>query len=92
MCLAKLHNFCIDERDIQQEIYAPDEAYIELFGAVPMDSVVDARHQPIPLQLLGGGIILMTYQKRIGVDESDLEKTIQMECSLVSACWKTYAI
>jgi hypothetical protein len=54
-CLAKLHNFCIDERDKQDRIYAPDEAYIEMHGAVPLDSVTNADHQQIPVQLLGGG-------------------------------------
>ena len=55
MCLAKLHNFCIDESDNQDIMYAPDEAYIELFGAVPLESTPNAGRQTIPLQLLGGG-------------------------------------
>ena len=54
-CLAKLHNFCIDERDNHDTIYAPDEAYIELHGAVPMQAVQHAGHQLIPVQLLGAG-------------------------------------
>lgn len=54
-CLAKLHNFCISQRDRQCAIYAPDEACIELHGAVPMQYVQHAGNQLIPVQLLGAG-------------------------------------
>ena len=55
MCLAKLHNFCINENDKQKKLYAPDEANIELFGAVPLQTVQNAGHQQIPVQLLDAG-------------------------------------
>lgn len=55
ICLAKLHNFCIDERDKQHQMYAPDEANIELFGAVPLQTVQHSGLQRVPVQLLDGG-------------------------------------
>ena len=53
--LAKLHNFCVDQNDANHKIYASDEAYIELHGAVPMDRVQHSGNQSIPLQLIGAG-------------------------------------
>jgi hypothetical protein len=62
MCLAKLHNFCIDERDGGvSQIMARDEANLELEGAVPLESYnsnsAEGQHsqQPLPLQLIGAG-------------------------------------
>ena len=53
--LAKLHNFCIDEGEDQVLPYAPDEAYIEFFGAVPLITQPETGRQGIPLNLLGAG-------------------------------------
>ena len=63
MCLAKLHNFCIDERETSiSPLTAVDEATIELDGAVPLqhyDADTDegqfTAQQGLPLQLIDAG-------------------------------------
>ena len=63
MCLAKLHNFCIDERETSiSPLTAVDEATLELNGAVPLQQY-DAdtaegqftAQQGLPLQLIDAG-------------------------------------
>jgi DDE superfamily endonuclease len=63
MCLGKLHNYCIDERDTSiSPLIATDEATLELGGAVPLQPY-DSRTSegqltnqlPLPMQLMGGG-------------------------------------
>ncbi len=55
ICLRKLLTFCIDEFDIHEKIYAPNEANIELFGSVPLQTVQHAGHQQMQVQLLDAG-------------------------------------
>lgn len=63
MCLARLHNYCIDEREtIISPLTATDEATIELEGAVPLQpygwDTPEGQHtsnQPLPMQLIGAG-------------------------------------
>ena len=51
IALAKLHNFCIEEKDNDVPAMASaDELVIEMEGAVPLETA-----DRIPLQLLGGG-------------------------------------
>ena len=73
MCLAKLHNFCINEREsIISPMIANDEANIELEGAVPLQSynlnTPEGQHtsqQPLPMQLLGAGNHFNDMSRRV---------------------------
>jgi hypothetical protein len=56
MALAKLHNYCIDQKDSDvQSMTAQDEGYIEELGAVPLEYDARTNGQLIPRQLIGGG-------------------------------------
>jgi hypothetical protein len=54
LALARLHNFCIDERQSIEDMTARDARHIEREGAVPleMDGQADVL---LPRQLIGGG-------------------------------------
>jgi hypothetical protein len=63
MCLGRLHNYCIDERDTSiSPLIATNKATLELGGAVPLQPY-DSRTSegqlmnqlPLPMQLMGGG-------------------------------------
>ena len=56
LALAKLHNFCIDQKEVQVEsMTAQDERYIEEQGAVPLEDDPRTNGQQIPRQLIGAG-------------------------------------
>jgi hypothetical protein len=56
VALARLHNFCIDQKQLQIEnMIAPDERYIERLGAVPLEEDSRMNGQRIPRHLIGGG-------------------------------------
>lgn len=52
--LAKLHNFCTDERELIETLPARDTSHLEQVGGVPL--VANANHEVLlPQQLMGGG-------------------------------------
>ena len=77
MCLAKLHNFCIDERGSNNSpIMACDEANLELEGAVSLESynsnTAEGQHsqQALSLKLIGAGNHFLACQQ-VFVDNED---------------------
>lgn len=54
LALARLHNFCIDEKQSIENSTAQDVSHIEQDGGVPLELDVDADVM-VPQQLLGGG-------------------------------------
>ena len=56
IALAKLHNFCIDEKDLKVPAVPPiDELRTEMQGGVPLETTTMTGRNPIPRQLIGGG-------------------------------------
>jgi hypothetical protein len=71
--LARLHNFCIDQKQIQIEnMTARDERYIERNGAVPLEEDARTNGQRLPRQLIGGGhhFVGMERNERRRLDRS----------------------
>jgi hypothetical protein len=71
--LARLHNFCIDQKQLQIEnMTAWDECYIERLGAVPLEEDARMNGQRIPRQLIGGGdhFVGMEHNERCHLDRS----------------------
>jgi hypothetical protein len=71
--LARLHNFCIDQKQLQIEnMIAWDERYIERLGAVPLEEDARTNGQRIPRQLIGGGhhFVGMERNERCCLDRS----------------------
>lgn len=56
IALAKLHNFCIDETDLEvPAVPAADELEIEMHGGVRLETTEMSGTTRIPRQLIGGG-------------------------------------
>ncbi len=58
MSLAKLHNFCIDETDLDiSQPLACDEENLLIHGSgtVPLQTTIEHSTQLVPIQLMGGG-------------------------------------
>ncbi len=60
IALFKLHNFCIDERDLVPPVRAIDELRTEMQGGVPLEAALtltsDGRRVVLPRQLMDGGL------------------------------------
>jgi hypothetical protein len=55
LALAKLHNFCIDERQSVDAATARDTSHIEQVGGVPLVAIEHDENIFVPRQLLGAG-------------------------------------
>ncbi len=55
LALAKLHNFCINERQSIEAATARDTSHIEQVGGVPLVALDQEENIFVPWQLLGAG-------------------------------------